>query len=197
MLPGDGSPALDAGSAFGLATDQRGLCRPFDLPAVSNFGDATDIGAVEVGAQPCPEPPPPPPPPPPGAASFGSDPLVRLSLAARRIGRKGVVPVRVRNRNSFAVSGRLGARHKRARTKTKGFVVGANARKTVRLKLPRKLRRLLVRRRRLALRLTAVVHDPAGNQRRVVKRVKVRLRRPRSSSLYGSRADEVAAGAAA
>jgi hypothetical protein len=179
MLPGVGSPALDAGSAFGLITDQRGLCRPFDLPGVSNFGDATDIGAVEVGAQPCPEPPAPPPPPPPGAASFGSDPLIRLSLAARRIGRRGVVPVRVRNRNSFAVSGRLSARRKRARTKTKAFDVRANARKTVRLKLPRKLRLLLVRRHRLALRLRAVVRDPAGNKRTVVKRVKVRLKRPR------------------
>ena len=176
MLPGEGSPALDAGSAFGLTTDQRGLCRPFDLPAVSNFDDATDIGAVEVGAQPCPEPPPPPPPPP---ASFGSNTLVTLSLAAKRIGRKGVVPVRVRNRNSFAVSGRLGARRKQSRAKTKGFAVAANARKTVKLKLPRKLRRLLVRKRRVALRLSAVVQDPAGNQRRVVKRVKPRLKRPR------------------
>src|SRR4029450_10404478 len=44
MLPAEGSPALDAGSAFGLTTDQRGFCRPFDLPTVSNFGEATDIG---------------------------------------------------------------------------------------------------------------------------------------------------------
>ena len=144
MLPGEGSPALDAGSAFGLLTDQRGLCRPFDLPAVSNFGDATDIGAVELGAQPCPEPPPPP-------ASFGADTLVTLSLTTRRIGRRGVVPVRVRNRNSFAVSGRLGARRKRARTKTRTFEVGAAARKSVKLKLPRRLQRVLVRRHRLAL----------------------------------------------
>jgi hypothetical protein len=172
MLPAEGSPALDAGSAFGLTTDQRGLCRPFDLPAVSNFGDATDIGAVEVASQPCPGPPPPP-------ASFGSDTLVTLSLAARRLGRKGVVPVRVRNRNSFAVSGRLGARRKRARAKTKSFDVGAGARKTVKLKLPRKLRRLLVHRRRLALRLGAAVQDPAGNERRVVKKVNPRLKRPR------------------
>ncbi len=179
MLPGAGSPALDAGSAFGLTTDQRGLCRPFDLPGVTNFGDATDIGAVEVGAQPCPVPPPPPPPPPPGAASFGSNTLVTLSLAAQRIGRKGVVPVRVRNRNSFPVSGRLGARRKQVRAKTKGFSVAANARKTVKVKLPRKLRRLLVRKRRVALRLSATVRDPAGNRRSVVKRVNPRLKRPR------------------
>jgi hypothetical protein len=87
----------------------------------------------------------------------------------------------VRNRNSFAVSGRLGARRKRARTRTKGFDVRANARKTVKLKLPRQLRRLLVRKRRVALRLSAVVKDPAGNQRSVIKRVKPRLKRPRRS----------------
>jgi len=172
MLPGEGSPALDAGSAFGLTTDQRSLCRPFDLPAVGNFGDATDIGAVEVGAQPCPEQP-------PGTASFGADPLVTLSLAAKRIGRRGVVPVRVRNRNSFAVTGRLGARRKRVRTKAKRFNVAADSRRTVKLKLPRKLRRLLVRRHRVALRLAAVVKDPAGNQRTVVKRVKPRLKASR------------------
>jgi hypothetical protein len=90
-----------------------------------------------------------------------------------------VVPVRVRNGNSFAVSGRLGARRKGARTKTKGFDLRAAARKTVKLQLPRNLQRLLVRKRRLALRLSAVVQDPAGNQRSVVKTVKPRLKTPR------------------
>lgn len=174
MLPGAGSPARDAGSAFGLTTDQRGLCRPFDIAGVPNFSDGTDIGSVEVGAQPCPVPP--QTPPHTGAASFGPKPLITLSLAAKRIGRKGVVPVRVRNGNSFAVSGRLGAKRKRARTKTKRFSVRANARKTVKLKLPRSLRRLLVRKHRLTLRLSAVVQDPAGHKRSVVKTVKPRLK---------------------
>jgi hypothetical protein len=175
MLPGEGSPALDAGSAFGLTTDQRGLCRPFDLPTVVNFGDATDIGAVEVGAQPCPGPPA-PPAPSGGPASFGSNPLITLSLAAKRIGRTGVLPIRVRNRNSFAVKGRLGARRRRARTKTKPFNIRAGAHKTVKLKLPRSLRRLLVRKHRVTLRLSAAVRDPAGHKRTVVKSVKPRLK---------------------
>jgi hypothetical protein len=174
MLPSNGSPALDAGSAFGLTTDQRGLCRPFDLTAVLNFGDATDIGAVEVGAQPCPKPP--PPPPPAQAASFGRNTLITLSLAAKRIGRSGVVPVLVRNGNAFRVSGRLGAKRNRTRTKGKLFAVAPKARKTVKLKLPRNLRRLLIRKHRLSLRLSAVVEDPAGNQRSIAKSVKPRLK---------------------
>jgi hypothetical protein len=175
MLPAAGSPAIDAGSNLGLTTDQRGFCRPFDLPTVLNFDDGTDIGAVEVGAQPCPGPPA-PPPARPGVASFGSKTLITLSLAAKRIGRKGVLPIRVSNRNSFAVKGRLGARRKRARTKTKLFNVAAHARRTVKLKLPRSLRRLLVRKHRVTLRLSAAVRDPAGHKRTVVKSVKPRLK---------------------
>ena len=36
MAPADGSPVIDAGSAFGLTTDQRGLSRPFDFSAIAN-----------------------------------------------------------------------------------------------------------------------------------------------------------------
>jgi hypothetical protein len=180
MEPAAGSPAIDAGSAFGLTTDQRGLCRPFDDPAVLNFDDGTDIGAVEVGAQPCPTPP---GPPAPGggasAASFGRNTLITLSLAAGRIGRKGVVPIRVRNRNSFTVKGRLSGKRKRAHTKTKRFSVAAGKRKTVKLTLPRSLRRLLISKHRVTLRLSAVVQDPAGHKRTVVKSVKPRLKKHR------------------
>src|SRR5262249_6460168 len=122
MMPATGSPAIDAGLAAGLTTDQRGLCRPFDEPTVLNFDDGSDIGAVEGGAQPC-RPPPGPPAPGAGAASFGRNTLITLSLAAGRIGRKGVVPIRVRNRNSFTVKGRLSGKRKRAHTKTKRFRV--------------------------------------------------------------------------
>lgn len=47
-LPQAGSPAIDAGSAFSLTTDQRGFARTADNPAISNVGDGTDIGAVEL-----------------------------------------------------------------------------------------------------------------------------------------------------
>jgi len=45
-----GSPAIDAGNSFGLATDQRGDPRPVDFPGVADAigGDGADIGAFEV-----------------------------------------------------------------------------------------------------------------------------------------------------
>jgi len=45
------SPAIDAGNAFSLSTDQRGFTRPFDT-AVGNVSDGADIGAFEVQASP-------------------------------------------------------------------------------------------------------------------------------------------------
>jgi len=53
------SPAIEAGSAFGEITDQRGLLRPSDdlaLPTVAG-SDGSDIGAFEVQGQPFPAPP--------------------------------------------------------------------------------------------------------------------------------------------
>ena len=50
MLPALGGPAIDAGVANGLTTDQRGLPRTVDQPLVPNGSgsDGTDIGAVEL-----------------------------------------------------------------------------------------------------------------------------------------------------
>jgi Right handed beta helix region len=52
MAPASGSPVVDKGSAFGLSTDQRGILRPIDFPAISNSAaagaDGADIGAVEL-----------------------------------------------------------------------------------------------------------------------------------------------------
>jgi hypothetical protein len=52
MAPAAPSPVLDAGAAFGLTTDQRGLPRPLDLLSIPNAGDGSDIGALEVQTQP-------------------------------------------------------------------------------------------------------------------------------------------------
>ena len=48
------SPAIDKGKSFGIATDQRGLPRPFDNPNIANAesGDGADIGAFEVQTAP-------------------------------------------------------------------------------------------------------------------------------------------------
>jgi CSLREA domain-containing protein len=46
------SPALDKGSSFGIATDQRGFLRPFDISAITNASDGADIGAFEMQVTP-------------------------------------------------------------------------------------------------------------------------------------------------
>jgi hypothetical protein len=77
----------------------------------------------------------------------------------------------VTNRNSFEVTGsvRLGRRSSRVRLVAAGRAV-------VKLRLTPKLRRRLVRRRRLSLRLSAVVRDPAGNTRTVRRRAALSAR---------------------
>jgi Ca2+-binding RTX toxin-like protein len=125
------------------------------------------------------------------ANAFGSRTLVALALAARRIPARGPLAVRVTNRNGFEVTGTLSGRttakvsvSRRSRVKLGGrrFRVGANARETVELKLPRALRRRLARKGRLSLRLTAKVGDPTGNSRTVAKTIKPQLRRRRTRS---------------
>ena len=122
----------------------------------------------------------------PSAAAFGARTLVRLALARRRIPARGPLAVRVSNGNDFAVSGRLsgrttkrfavGQRRRRIKVRPKSFRVAANGRKTVRLRLPKPLRRQLARRRKLSLRLVATVRDPSGNTRIVRKTLRPRLR---------------------
>lgn len=47
MLPSPTSPVIDAGTANGLTTDQRGLARSVNQPG-AQAGDGTDIGAAEL-----------------------------------------------------------------------------------------------------------------------------------------------------
>lgn len=47
-LPSATSPVIDKGNAFGLNSDQRGVLRPIDFPAIPNAADGADIGAVEL-----------------------------------------------------------------------------------------------------------------------------------------------------
>ena len=48
LAPAPDSPVVDAGSAFGLGADQRGLPRPSDFAPIANAGDGSDIGAFEL-----------------------------------------------------------------------------------------------------------------------------------------------------
>jgi hypothetical protein len=140
-----------------------------ELPAAG--GGTPDGGAPGGGAAP---------------AAFGARTLVTLVLATKRIPARGPLKIRVANANGFEITGRLSgrtvsdasaARRRPVKLKAKAFRVGAQARKTIRLRLPKALGRLLQRKGRLRLRLTATVKDPAGNTRTVRKTVTPRLRR--------------------
>ncbi len=136
---------------------------------------------------------PPPVVPPPALPTFGTKTLVTLKLASKKIAKSGPMPVRVVNRNTFAVTGSLAGRTSRKVTassskkkrqakpkivklKAKAFTVKANGRTTVKLSLPRSLRKLLVRKKKLSLRVTATVKDPAGRVRTAKATVKPKLR---------------------
>ena len=129
-----------------------------------------------------------PPAPGGGTPGFGAASLVTLRLSARRIPAAGPLKVRVTNANGFPLAGTLSgqttnrvavARRVRIKLKAKSFSVGGNATKTVPLRLPKVLQRLLKGNGKLSLRLTAQVTDPAGNTRTVKKKVIPRLKRKR------------------
>lgn len=169
-----GSPAIDAGSAFDLGVDQRGLPRPFDFGAVGNatHGDGSDIGAFESQGP-----------------VFGTSVLVSLARGAKRIPAAGPLPVRISNANAFRVTGVLhvgtadpvsatdGEKKTEIRFKAKSFAVAAKARATVALDLPRKLRHVLAKRGKVRLALKAVVVDPGRHRRSVAKTFTVQLKK--------------------
>jgi hypothetical protein len=74
-----GSPAIDAGKSFGLATDQRGRVRPVLVLGITNGGDGGDIGAFELASL----------PPSPPALTITFDPAtstVTISWPSRSVG---------------------------------------------------------------------------------------------------------------
>jgi hypothetical protein len=125
---------------------------------------------------------------PPGLPAFGARTLVTLKLARKQVPARGPLVVLVSNENGFEVTGTLSgqttakvsvSRKRRVKLKAKAFRVAAHAKTTVKLKLPKPLSRLLKRKHRLSLRLTAKLKDPAGNLRTFTKTVKPRLKRRR------------------
>jgi DNA-binding beta-propeller fold protein YncE len=121
-------------------------------------------------------------------AAFGAKTLVSLRLAAKKIPAKGPVAVRLSNGNNFQVTGRVAGRtankitvaaKRRVSLKWKRFTIAAHGRKTVKLSLPKSLRRVLKRNHKIALVITVRVKDPAGHTRTVKKRVTPKLKRAR------------------
>jgi len=108
--------------------------------------------------------------------------LVTLTPVASRIRPRGPLRVRVANANAFAVGGRLAGTSakrlgkRRATLRARSLSVPARASRTVALALPKAVRARLARGRRVALKLTAAVTDPAGNRRTVTRKVTLRRR---------------------
>jgi Peptidase family M23 len=149
---------------------------PVDTADETDHGSSLDVAPPVDGAAP---------------PTFGTKTLVRLNLGDQQIRARGPVAVRISNANGFIVTGRLSCktaekipvvsrkRTRRIKLKSRVFTVDAGANKTVRLKLPSRLGRILEQRRDLPLRLTARVWDPAGNVRTVKRRVSAKLRASR------------------
>ncbi len=109
-----------------------------------------------------------------------------LGLTAARIPGKGPLALRIANRNDFRIVARVSGqtvRKVQAAAKrplklgAKRITVPAKAARTVRLSLPRAVRRLLARNGKVALRLSVRITDPIGNVRTFTKRLTPRLRR--------------------
>ena len=83
-----------------------------------------------------------PPPPATPQPAFGDDTRVTIRLAARRVRARGPLRALVVNANGFPVTGTLTARRGSGGRR---FAVAASGRATVRLPLPRPLRRRLSR----------------------------------------------------
>jgi DNA-binding beta-propeller fold protein YncE len=182
----DGAPVAGAATSS-LTASAPGAYR-CQVTATNQAGSATQTSAPHsVAAAPAPALT--APAPPPRAAAFGARTLVSLGLAARRIAARGPLPVRVANGNGFAVAGALSgqttgkavSRRKPVKLKARSFSLTARARKTIKLAMPRQLRRPLRREGKLSLRLAAKVTDSAGNTRTVTKLVTPKLKRKRGS----------------
>jgi virginiamycin B lyase len=116
---------------------------------------------------------------------FGARTLVTLKLASGHIRARGPITVRIANANGFSINGKLSGRtvdrvsvvgKRRLALRAKAFRVGAHAKKTIKLNIPRTLQGVLKRHHKLRLRLAATVRDPAGHARTVTKAVSLRLR---------------------
>ena len=155
----------------------------FVVNSFDDFGFGSEAGTVTISVR--------PPASPPkgkgspkgkgGASAFGAKTLVALGLAVRRIPAGGPLKILVTNSNGFAITGKLsGQKTGKASTsklKAKAFAVGARAKTTVKMRLPKALRRVLSRKHKLTLALNASVRDPAGDIRIVSRTVTPKLKK--------------------
>jgi Tol biopolymer transport system component len=155
----------------------------FVVDSLDEFGFGNETGTVTVSVRPAASPPKGKGPPKAKgrAGAFGAKTLVTLGLAAKRIPASGPLKILVTNSNGFAITGKLsGQKTGRAPTsklKAKAFAVGARAKATVRMRLPKAMRRILRRKHKLTLALNASVKDPAGDIRIVSRTLTPKLKK--------------------
>jgi hypothetical protein len=107
-----------------------------------------------------------------------------LSLASPRVPARGPIAIRVVNGSPFAIAGRLSARTAKpvgtskrpVKLGSKAFQVAARSKAIVKLKLPKPLGSLLLRKHKLSLALSATVTDSSGNHLTVRQTVVPSLR---------------------
>lgn len=116
-------------------------------------------------------------------ATFGKKTRVSISLLSKKVSSNGRVRVRIRNTNSFSVTGSLSGRTASkvmtsrlgyVKLKSKRFSIKAKSRKTVVLKLQNSLQMIVAQQGSLKLRLTAKVKSPARKTRTIRKKVSVK-----------------------
>ena len=164
MLPALGGPAIDAGAANALTTDQRGLSRTVDQPFVSSFAgaDPTDIGAVEV------------------ADSELSGPNLKAKKKQRQKGKKIKVVVRIGAAEAVTARGsgtiKLGKKKVALTKPSEELAGGETGKMTLKPKGRRAVRKVAgVLRRGKAARASVSVQftDAAGNEADASARVKL------------------------
>jgi predicted outer membrane repeat protein len=159
MLPGESSPAIDAGIAGGLTVDQRGLDRTSDGDPVNFAGsDGTDIGAVERDI-----------------ALEGAK--VKAKGTQKHKGKKIVVKVKVGAAEdaTAAAKGKIG----KAKLKTATTEVDAGETMTLKLKpkgkkTSKKLANELDKGKKLRAKLKVTITDAAGNSETARPKVKLK-----------------------
>jgi Ca2+-binding RTX toxin-like protein len=105
--------------------------------------------------------------------TFGRKTRVSLRLRSARIPAKGPLALRIANANGFRVLARVSGRT----LKAKRVRVPAKAARTVKLSLPKAVRRTLARKGKVTVRISVRLTDPIGNVRTFTKRLTPRVRR--------------------
>ncbi len=119
----------------------------------------------------------------PAKATFGSATRVTVKLRSTKAKRNGPAKVTLRNTNRFAVRVRLQAttpksgKRKAIKYATTTYTVKASSSRTVNLRLPSAARKVLASKRKLTIKVTLRVTDPAGKSRTVRKTLTLRLKR--------------------